>query len=132
MKKVMAFGSFDVIHPGHVYFLREAKKLGDCLVVLVARDKTIEKVKGKKPHYSEAERLNQIMKLKIADRAILGSEDNYLKSVSEFAPDIIALGYDQKFPTDELKKSIPQHVKIARIGPYKEHIYKSSLIKKKN
>ncbi|MBI4440153.1 FAD synthase [Candidatus Woesearchaeota archaeon] len=130
MKKVMAFGSFDVIHPGHVYFLKKAKELGDFLAVVVARDSTIEKVKGKMPMYNENHRLNQIRDLKIADIVLLGSKKNYFEGIMKIKPDVIALGYDQKFLASG--ENLPRHAEIVRIKPYREKVYKSSLLKKKN
>jgi len=72
MKKVMCAGTFDIIHPGHLYYLSEAKKHGDKLVVVVARDNTSEKFKGKKPVHSERERLEAVKMLNIVNEAVLG------------------------------------------------------------
>ena len=72
----MVFGSFDLIHPGHIYFLTEAKKYGDFLIVVIARSSTIEKVKGKRPKYSDVERKLHIRDLKIANQIAFGYEDD--------------------------------------------------------
>ena len=133
MKTVMAFGSFDVIHPGHLYYFTEAKKKGDYLIVVVGRDKTIEKIKGREPLYSEEDRLACINSLKIVDKAVLGYEDEQFRIIDEFKPDIICLGYDQKsFITDRLEEEIRKmglRTKIVRISPYNEHKFKSSKMK---
>ena len=52
MKTVMAFGTFDLMHPGHEYFLRQAKKRGDYLIAVIARDSTVKKLKGKLSYQS--------------------------------------------------------------------------------
>ncbi|MAH01916.1 FAD synthase, partial [Candidatus Woesearchaeota archaeon] len=71
MKKVMAFGSFDMLHKGHEAYLKEAKSYGDYLIVIVARDDSIMKFKGKEPKNDENYRLEQIKKLDFVDEAVL-------------------------------------------------------------
>ncbi len=135
-KKVMVFGTFDIFHPGHRYFLREAKKLGDYLVVVVARDKTVEKVKKEKPYHNEEERKRVLEKSKIADKVILGNLGNKYKVIKDYRPDVIALGYDQKIFTDKLTEKLKElnlvDVKIKRLAAYQPYKYKSSLLKRIN
>ena len=133
MKKVIAFGSFDVLHKGHEHYLKEAKGYGSYLVVVVARDCNIVKFKGRKPKNNEKYRLEQVKKLNFVDEVVLGNKDNILKVLEEHRPDIICLGYDQKTIDeeklrDELKKRNLK-AEVLRIKPYKEHIYKSSKLK---
>ncbi len=91
----MATGVFDLLHPGHVYFLAEAKRLGDELVVVVARDSTARKFKHE-PITSEASRVQLVESLKPVDRAILGHEGGSIYDIlEEIRPDIIVLGFDQ-------------------------------------
>jgi len=92
--RVMATGVFDLLHPGHVYFLREARKLGDELVVVVARDSTARRFKHE-PITSEQSRLQIVDALKPVDRAVLGHEGNIYDILEEIRPDIIVLGFDQ-------------------------------------
>ena len=107
MKTAMASGTFDLIHPGHLYYLSEAKKYGDRLIVVVARDNNILKFKGKKPKYSEKERLEHVRQLSMVDEALLGHEGNIFDIIKEIKPDVICLGYDQKPVTiEELKKEL--------------------------
>ena len=133
MKPVMCAGTFDIIHPGHLYFLSEAKKYGDKLIVVVARDETSEKVKGKKPQRNERKRLEQIRMLEIVDEAVLGKQGNIFDIIEEIKPSVICLGYDQKVLKqdldDELKK---RNIKcdVVRIGSYMPHVYKSSKMRK--
>jgi len=121
MVKIMATGAFDILHMGHIYYLKEAKKLGDELVVIVACDSTIRKLKHE-PVTSEKMRLLLIKELKIVDEAYLGQKDDIYKIVEEIKPDIIALGYDQihdeKITRQNLKKR-NINVKIVRLPKYK-------------
>jgi FAD synthetase len=132
MVKVMVFGSFDEIHPGHIYFLKNAKKYGTELIVILGRDKTITELKGK-PKYSEKERKNHLLSTKIADKILLGNLKNKYKVIEKINPDIICLGYDQIHFLDNLKNQLKKmkiDPKIIRLNPYKEHIFKSSKLKK--
>jgi len=135
MAKVLCFGSFDVLHPGHISYLKQAKRLGEYLVVVVARDETIKKIKGKAPRCSQAERIKCVMELPHVDKVVLGYEAdlNPYKIIEEINPDIIALGYDQNSYSENLAEILKKRKifpKIIRLKPYKEHIYKSSKLKK--
>jgi len=95
MKKVLVGGTFNLVHLGHLLFLEKAKKLGDCLVVVVANDKTVLREKGFLLMKAEA-RKKILESLKMVDRAVIGDERDFLKVVRRERPDIIALGYDQE------------------------------------
>lgn len=133
MKKVMAFGSFDMLHKGHEAYLKEAKSYGDYLIVIVARDDSIMKFKGKEPKNDENSRLGQIKKLDFVDEAVLGRNGNIFDVLEEYSPDVICLGYDQKTVEEEkLREELEKRnlkAKIVRAKPYKEDIYKSSKLK---
>ncbi|HJO01688.1 MAG: FAD synthase [Candidatus Woesearchaeota archaeon] len=133
MKKVMAFGSFDMLHKGHEAYLKEAKSYGDYLIVIVARDESIIRFKGRKPKNDENSRLGQIKKLDFVDEAVLGSKGNIFDVLEEYSPDVICLGYDQKTVEEEkLREELEKRnlkAKIVRAKPYKEDIYKSSKLK---
>lgn len=92
--KVLIAGNFDVIHPGHIYFLTEASKLGDVTVV-VARDETIKKFKGRAPIFNENERKLILENLKMIEKVILGDQKDFFAPVIKENPDIIFLGPDQ-------------------------------------
>ncbi len=132
----MAFGSFDFLHKGHLFYFQESKKLGDKLIVVVARDKTIEKVKGKKPQFTEKERLKAVSEVRSVDMAVLGDEIDQFKVLEEFNPDVISLGYDQKsFITDKLDEEILKRglkIKVVRVKPFEEQRFKSSKMKNNN
>ncbi|MEW5761424.1 MAG: adenylyltransferase/cytidyltransferase family protein [Candidatus Thermoplasmatota archaeon] len=118
MVRVMASGVFDILHLGHVFYLNEAKKLGDELVVVVARDRTATKMK-RKPIVPEHLRLEMVRSLKPVDDAVLGSTDDYYKIVEKIKPDIIALGYDQVHDEENIKKEIKNrgiNAKVMRLG----------------
>ncbi|EDY36241.1 Cytidylyltransferase, putative [Aciduliprofundum boonei T469] len=120
MVRVMATGVFDILHPGHVLFLREAKKLGDELVVVVARDSTVERLKHK-PIMNEEIRRFMVESLKPVDRAVLGHKDDMYKTVEDVRPDIIVLGYDQKFDEKEIEEECRKRgikVKVVRLKKY--------------
>ncbi|MFC1655932.1 adenylyltransferase/cytidyltransferase family protein [Patescibacteria group bacterium] len=131
-KKIMVFGTFDVFHAGHEYFLREAKQLGDYLIAVIARDSTVQKVKGELPQHDERDRLHAVKESGYADKVTLGSEDDKYKVIRKYKPDIIALGYDQFVFTYALNKIIIDEnldTEIIRLEPYEPSMYKSSLIK---
>jgi len=124
----MVFGSFDPLHEGHLDFFKQAKELGDYLIVVVARDRNIKKIKHHEPRIEEVERLRAINKIREVDQAILGNLEVYGSVIRKNEPDIIALGYDQKIP-ETLKNALKKY-KIVTLKPYKPEIYKSSKIYK--
>ncbi len=131
VKTVMAFGTFDILHPGHINFLRQAKKHGRLIVVL-ARDRTVKRLKGKLPLHGEKQRLKAVMGLKLAGIATLGSLTDKYAAIKKYRPDIIALGYDQKYFTEQLESFINKlklKTKIIRLKPFKPNKYKTSIIK---
>lgn len=131
MKKVIVFGTFDILHPGHLSFFRQAKKLADYLIVVVARDRNSQKAKGRWPTNNEKIRAANVRKIDLVDKAILGSRTyNFYRTIRTYRPDVIALGYDQKPTIRELKEDLKRHrlknIKIVRLRPYKPNVFKSS------
>jgi FAD synthetase len=120
MVKVMATGTFDLLHMGHIFYLREAKKLGDTLVVVVATDSTVRKLKHD-PITPQEIRVNLIKELKMVDEAYLGHEDDMYRIVEEIKPDIIALGFDQIHNDSTIKNELKKrklNVKVVRLSKY--------------
>lgn len=121
-----------MIHPGHRSFLKQAKKYGEYLIVIVARDKTVEKVKKKTVNH-EGKRLKNMKNSKLADKVILGSLTDKYAAIKKYRPDTICLGYDQKYfiygLKAELEKANLAKTKIIRLKPYKSEIYKTSKLK---
>jgi FAD synthetase len=138
-KVVLASGVFDLLHLGHVRFLEEAKKAGGKnaeLIVIIARDSTVEKSKGRKPVMSENQRRALVESLKVVDEAVLGFEKFDLGDVVErVKPDVIALGYDQaevEKATEEYVNSHQLNIKVVRVGKFEEdELDSSSKIRKK-
>jgi FAD synthetase len=132
-KIVLASGVFDLLHLGHVKFLEEAKKTGGKnaeLIVIIARDSTVEKTKGRKPIMSENQRRALVESLKVVDAAVLGFEKFDIGDVIErVKPDIIALGYDQVDMEKHVQAYVDQHnlhVTVVRIGKFEEDALDSS------
>ena len=123
IKIVMATGTFDIIHPGHGYYLEESKKIGGDdarLVVVVARDSTVRSRK-RVPVVDEKQRLEVVKMLKPVDEACLGSEIDMFKVVEKIKPDIITIGSDQNYDISDLKKELLKRniqVEIVKIRGY--------------
>ena len=138
-KIVLASGTFDLLHLGHVRFLEEAKKAGGKdadLVVIVARDSTVKARKGKKPIMPEDQRRALVESLKVVDEAILGWENFSIDKVIErIKPDVIAVGHDQDGIENEVLKAIKEKkvsIKVAKIGRFgKRKLDSSSKIVRK-
>lgn len=134
MRKVLAFGAFDPLHPGHVDFLRQAKALGNFLTVVVARDSAIRAHKEYEPHQPEAERVAAVSKVEYVDEAKLGHKAVHKYEIlGELDFDVIALGYDQE-PSEEvvkheLKQHNKYHIEVVRLKPFHPEQYKSTFIR---
>lgn len=138
-KVVLASGTFDLLHFGHVKYLEEAKKAGGKnaeLIVIVARDSTVEKRKGKKTVMPEDQRRSLVESLKVVDEAILGFEGFSIdKVIEKINPDVIAVGHDQEGIEREVRKAIAEkkfNVQVAKIGRFgKKELNSSSKIMRK-
>ena len=132
MTTVLVFGTFDVLHPGHLYFLKQAKVYGDKLIASVARDDFVEKTKNRKPVYKENERIKHIIEQNLVESAFLSDEiSGSFLIIKKINPDIICLGYDQERLKGILKswlKAGNMNIKIITIASYKAEKYKSSKI----
>ena len=132
MKTVITFGTFDIFHPGHESYLEQAKKFGDRLIAVVARDKTVLAVKGQIAKNNEQERLKVVKDSGLADEIILGNLKDKYAVIEKYRPDVIALGYDQKVDLPELEKKLQEfklETKIVRLKAFKPEIYKSSKLR---
>lgn len=131
-KIVMAFGTFDFFHAGHEDYLRQAKVLGDELIVVVARDETVKKVKGSLPHWNERKRLRDVANCRYVDKAVLGNPDDKYRIIKKYSPHVLALGYDQYVFTYGLKSYFIKEkldIEIIRLKPFEPQMFKSSFIK---
>lgn len=134
--KIMAFGTFDGVHKGHLDFFRQAKKLAKnpFLIISIARDQNVFKIKGYKPIFNEKKRVALVKKYKFVDKVVLSGTTNHIPHIAKEKPYIIALGYDQRVYVKNLKKDLKKKnilVKIVRLKPYKENIFKNRLLKMK-
>lgn len=116
-RRVIATGTFDLLHPGHLYYLEESKKLGDELWVIVARDANVKHKPS--PIISEEHRLQMVAALKPVDHAILGDKTDIFRPIEEILPDVITLGFNQMFREDDLKMQLKARKilsEVVRIG----------------
>ena len=135
MKTVMTFGTFDIVHPGHMHFLQQAKTYGDRLITIVARDVNVKKFKGERPLHLEKERLQDIKNLHIADVVELGHATDYFLAIEKYKPDIIAIGYDQTHLIYDLWEFLYKNkykTEIVTIEWFEISTCKSSIIKKES
>ena len=140
-KIVLASGVFDLLHLGHVRFLEAAKKTGGPnakLIVVVARDSTVEKKKGKKPVMPEYQRCALVASLRVVDGAILGYENLDMgKVLKKIKPDIVAVGHDSRTSGLEqtvrkLVKEKGSHIRVVKIGKFSsDELDSSSKIKQR-
>jgi len=123
MKTVMAQGTFDVLHPGHIHYLEKSAELGDELVVVISRDSRVKKRKNLA--FTEDERKKIIGSLETVDKAVLGVEGDIYETVEKIDPDVITLGHDQHHSIGEVEelaeKALDREVEVVRIESGTEH-----------
>ncbi len=127
MIRVVATGTFDILHPGHLWYLSESAKLGDELYVIVARDANIRH--KPRPVIPEEQRRMMVEALKPVTKAILGDQEDMYKPIREIQPDIITLGWNQHFDPELLMQELEKkHIaaKVVRISGYSNSPYTSS------
>ena len=123
--RVMATGTFDLLHPGHVLFLEKAKELGGedaVLIVVIAKDTTVERRK-RVPIIPEEQRVEMVKSLKPVDEAYLGYEGDMFKIVKEIKPDIIAIGSDQDHDIIQLQKALDKRGIDAKAERVKDYMF---------
>jgi FAD synthetase len=136
---VLASGVFDLVHYGHIRFIEEAKKLGgenSSLIVIIARDKTVKRLKGRRPIIPEDQRRAVVESLKPVDEAILGYEDlSFEETIVKVKPDIIVVGYDQQSIENDVRAFIKERgltIEVVRVGKFgRADLDSSSKIKRK-
>jgi FAD synthetase len=119
VKRVVATGTFDILHPGHIYYLGESRKLGDELHVIVARDANVRH--KPRPVIGEAQRLKLVLALRVVDFARLGDPVDMFRPIREIDPAVITLGFNQHFREEDLKKALRERgigAEVVRIGEY--------------
>jgi FAD synthetase len=121
VRRVVATGTFDILHPGHLYYLTESKKLGDILWVIVARDANVRH--KPRPIIPEDHRLQMVAALKPVDHAILGDKTDMFIPIKEIRPSVITIGFNQHFDEIKLHQQLLERglsPEIIRIGKYVE------------
>lgn len=125
--KLFLAGTFDHFHVGHQFFLWQGKVMCEEMVVIIARDRTVERIKGKTVTHSEEKRLQRVKQENLPRTIVrLGREDgDFLRTLREEMPDALLLGYDQRFDESTLEALFP-NMKVIRVEAYKPHCFKSS------
>ncbi len=128
--KALTFGTFDVFHKWHEFYLTSATKYGDSLHTIIARDTTVERIKWFRPKDSETTRQKNVQDFGICESVILWDKSNPLIPVVKIQPDIICLWYDQKSFPNELQQYLDQTgIEVVRMQSFEPEIYKSSKLK---
>jgi FAD synthetase len=121
IRRVVATGTFDLLHPGHLYYLEESKKLGDELWVIVARDANVRH--KPRPIIPEEHRLRMVAALKPVTHAILGDKTDMFLPIREINPALITIGFNQHFDETKLHQQLSERgltQEIVRIGKYED------------
>lgn len=127
MRRVVVFGVFDLVHSGHLFFLRQAKKQGTHLTVVVTRDARAKVEKERRPFFNEQERLEMVRALKLVDRAVLGDRAGKWRALKRLRPNVVCVGYDQK--VEWIKKcGLKKMPKVVRIRGWKTKKYRTRVI----
>lgn len=138
MKKtrIMVFGTFDYLHPGHLNFFKQARALATnpYLVVSIARDQNVKRIKKHLPTNAEKDRKFLVSSCRLVDEVVLGGIGDFIPHIIKAKPEIIALGYDQSAYTDNLAGELKKNgliVKVIRLKAYKGNTLKTKLFKQK-
>jgi len=127
VRRVVATGTFDILHPGHLYYLSESKKLGDELWVIVARDANVKH--KPRPVIPEEQRLAMVAALRPVDHAVLGDRTDMFRPIQEIRPVVITIGFNQFFDQEKLRKELAGRglaADVVRIGKYADGDLSSS------
>jgi FAD synthetase len=134
MKRVLVFGTFDILHPGHASFLRQARRHGDFLMAAVARDGFVASFKGRPPRHNETERKRALRASGLVDAAYLGDRTPGSYAIlRRLAPDVVCLGHDQHLLEADLREWVRRkgaRLAIHRLRAYRPDIYKSSKLER--
>jgi len=133
----MVFGTFDGVHKGHLNFFKQAKNFmkNSFLIVSIARDKNVKRIKGQLPLFGEKKRMALVKQSSYVDKVVLSGVGDHIPHILKERPDIIALGYDQRDYVKNIKKDLKARglaVRVVRLKAFKKEIYKNKLLKKKN
>jgi len=116
-RRVVATGTFDLLHPGHLFYLEESKKFGDELWVIVARNTNVRHKPT--PIIPEENRVRMVAALKPVDHALLGDQTDMFRPIEQIRPDVITIGFNQHFEEERLRSQLAErglNPQIIRIG----------------
>ena len=133
LKKVVVWGTFDLLHEGHIKFLQDAKSIGDQLIVIVIPDTIVIENKGRMPFDPQDKRKKKIEDTNIASAVFIDSLSEGLRSVKKIKPDVFCFGYDQfseweEKLSDKLREYNP-YIKFKRLHEHSNGIHTSNIIK---
>ena len=130
MKKVLIFGTFDILHPGHVFFINKAKTFGDTVIASVARDEFVRKIKKKLPENGEQKRMKTLLERKLVDEAYLSdTEPGTYSIIKNMRPSAVCIGYDQAELYNDLTAWLKKNelkIKVIKLDSFSPEKYKSS------
>lgn len=118
MTRVVAQGTFDILHPGHIHYLREAAAMGDELHVIIARRENV--THKEPPILPNRQRRDVVAVLEMVDGARVGHPSDIFVPIEELDPDVIALGYDQHHDADAIQSVLIERgidCAVQRAGP---------------
>ena len=130
IKVVLTGGVYDIIHPGHIHTLKNSKQEGDLLIVSIARDNRVIKIKGRKPINNERRRTILVSSIRYVDFTLLGSKGDIFGVVKKIKPNIITIGYDQTHQISELRRRVKINnlsIKIKKLDSPIPHVKSSNL-----
>lgn len=124
-KIIFTNGCFDILHVGHVRYLKDAKKLGDILIVGLNSDKSVNSIKPNRPIIPDFQRAEVLSALEMIDYVVIFDEDTPYKLISAVKPDVLVKGGDWK------KSDIVGSDLVAEVYslPYTHGVSTSAIIK---
>lgn len=128
MTRVVAQGTFDLIHPGHVHYLEDAAGMGDELHVIVARRANV--THKEPPVLPDRQRRDVVAALDPVDEARIGHPEDIFAPIEELDPDVIALGFDQHHDDDAIEAELADRgltCEVRRASP-REKRYEGELL----
>lgn len=128
----MLFGTFDILHAGHLALFKRARKYGEYVIAVIARDNRVKELKGHEPLHNERERKNMLSYISLVDEVVLGSKTDVYAVIKKYTPDVIVLGYDQEAYVEKLKDKIKEYglnTKVVRLQAFHPELYKTTKIR---
>lgn len=129
----MIFGTFDIVHHGHLSLFKQAKRYGDYLIAVVAQEKRAEEIKKRDLVHTQKERKEYLENIRFIDKVVMGDRRDVYKVIRLIKPDVIVLGYDQNKFVNGLEEKIKDFglkTKVVRAKPYRSESLKSGKIRK--